>query len=315
MSKTMRHTSKSTRNTQPPRPAHPSITRRPLGLPAEFPLFVRLHGTRDDEPVRAMHVHDVLEVGYRREGAGTFFVGPKVIPFAQGDITVITDLEIHRAQSAPGTSSSWAWFFFQPAALLGAACPGWYSYHAEDYAGERFRNVIKGATHPALTAAVKEMMREAEERGPAYEHSMRALVVVLLNRLHRTFGAKKRRRSAAAARDRARAGPGQDDMARLCPALDLVSRAYREPLPVGEMAEACHMSVRTFQLVFTRAMGCPPQEYVIRSRVRAAQALLASTDTRITRIAMDCGFGSLSSFNRAFRKVVGRTPREERAGR
>ena len=72
------------------------------------------------------------------------------------------------------------------------------------------------------------------------------------------------------------------------------------------------MSDRNFQLVFTRSMRCGPQQYVIRSRVRAAQALLASTDMRITQIAMDCGFGSLSSFNRAFMKVAGRTPRQER---
>ncbi|MBI5725970.1 MAG: helix-turn-helix transcriptional regulator [Planctomycetes bacterium] len=275
----------------------------PLDLPREFPLDVVLGGRRDDEPIRFLHVHNALEIGYCRDGSGTLFVGSKVLPFRGGDMTVITDLEMHRCQSARGTSSSWTWFFFQPALLLEPQFAGQYVYEAARYSGADFSNVLSGRDFSAIIAIIKEMTGEARSRNAHYRASLRALILVLLNRLHAAFGKR---------RFRVRDVPARRDIERICPALDLVSRQHHEPLALPLLASACHMSLRNFQIVFMRAMGCSPGQYLIRTRVRSAQGMLAGTDAAITQIALSCGFGSLSSFNRNFRKVAGRAPRAER---
>ena len=45
-------------------------------------------------------------------------------------------------------------------------------------------------------------------------------------------------------------------------------------------------------------------------RVSYAQALLMREDASILQVAMDSGFGSVSAFNKCFRKKAGMTPSE-----
>ena len=280
----------------------PSITYAPIEAARGFPMDIELAGSRSDEPIRMLHFHNALEIGYCHEGTGTFHVGSKILEYQSGDMTVITDLEVHRCQSARGTVSSWAWFFFQPAMLLEATHAGQYVYTPQAYAGSDFPNVITTEKHPDLVGIVKELIREAGNPADGYESSMRALVVVLLNRMHAAFGHAGRQ-----------AVPHHyDTLARISPALDRISQNYHQPLTIPRLAAMCGMSLRNFQVVFSRAMECSPQEYLIRTRVRAAQGLLRGTDMPITEIAFACGFQSLSSFNRAFRNVTQHAPREMR---
>ena len=51
------------------------------------------------------------------------------------------------------------------------------------------------------------------------------------------------------------------------------------------------------------------------ARVRAAQALLADTDTKITSIAFEVGCGSLQHFSTIFRKATGVAPSAWRESR
>ena len=280
----------------------PSITYCPIEAPRGFPMDIELAGSRSDEPVRTLHFHNALEIGYCHEGTGTFYVGSKILEYQRGDMTVITDLEVHRCRSTRGTVSSWAWFFFQPALLLEAGHAGQYVYDPKTYAGSGFQNILSSVKHPSLVAIVKEMIREAGNPAGGYAISMRSLVVVLLNRMHAAFGHAGRKVVAL----------HHDTLARIAPALDSISQNYHEPLEIPQLAAKCKMCMRNFQSVFSRAMECSPQEYLIRTRVRAAQGLLRGTNLPIASIAFECGFRSLSSFNRAFRKVAQCAPREMR---
>ena len=53
--------------------------------------------------------------------------------------------------------------------------------------------------------------------------------------------------------------------------------------------------------------------YVNQVRIRnAARMLTEETDKTILEIALDCGFGNISYFNRIFRRLNGMTPKEYR---
>ena len=47
-------------------------------------------------------------------------------------------------------------------------------------------------------------------------------------------------------------------------------------------------------------------------RIENAQHLLETTDRSILDISGSCGYNNISNFNRAFRRVTGKTPREYR---
>ncbi|HEY3298341.1 MAG TPA: helix-turn-helix domain-containing protein, partial [Armatimonadota bacterium] len=50
------------------------------------------------------------------------------------------------------------------------------------------------------------------------------------------------------------------------------------------------------------------KEYLIHRRIVEAQHLLEETDTKVTTIACEVGFDSISAFNRDFHMLTGITP-------
>ena len=64
---------------------------------------------------------------------------------------------------------------------------------------------------------------------------------------------------------------------------------------------------------FKHVTGTKFVDYVARTRFNRACALLREGDLRVSEIAFAVGFQSLSQFNRVFRKLSGKSPREYRA--
>src|SRR5262249_48768179 len=98
-----------------------------------------------------------------------------------------------------------------------------------------------------------------------------------------------------------------------------VARTVREiehhpegDLTLGNLAREAALSPFHFLRVFERLTGVTPHQYVLRTRLREAVARLASEPGKILDLALDCGFGDLSNFNRAFRAELGVSPRAYR---
>lgn len=270
----------------------------PLAFDLAFPVHIILDGERDDQAITQMHVHDALEIGCCLAGSGTLYVGAKILPFRQGDITVITDREYHRCRSSPGSRSHWAWFFLQPTRLLVPAATSSLTWEPERFAGPQFANVLPQRRYPELAARVRELVEEAR-RGDAYmRQNLRCLFVLLINELHRRF-----RPAPRATTREPMAAP-----ARLAPALELITTRFHETLTIPALARACQMGLRSFESHFQRQMQASPRDYLLRCRVQAAAALLQASERTVAEIAYECGFGSLSSFNRAFVRHLGTTP-------
>ena len=68
------------------------------------------------------------------------------------------------------------------------------------------------------------------------------------------------------------------------------------------------MSANYFSEKFKQATGLNFVEYVARTRVEKARNLLLNPNMRISEVAFEVGFQSLSQFNRVFRRVTGESP-------
>jgi AraC-like DNA-binding protein len=64
-----------------------------------------------------------------------------------------------------------------------------------------------------------------------------------------------------------------------------------------------------FLRCFEDLTGTTPHQYVLRARLRRAATRLNQEHARIIDIALDCGFGDVSNFNRSFRAEFGNRPR------
>ncbi len=109
--------------------------------------------------------------------------------------------------------------------------------------------------------------------------------------------------------------PPQREPASVVKAKTWISEHDGEKISLDQVARAVNVSAKYFSEVFSRAAGMPFVEYVSRVRVEKARALLAEPEARVGEIALAVGFGSLSQFNRAFRKFTGLSPRQYRANR
>lgn len=95
---------------------------------------------------------------------------------------------------------------------------------------------------------------------------------------------------------------------RLLRARDAMDREYARPLDVRAVAVIAHISPAHFSRCFRTVFGESPHRYLQRRRVERSMFLLRESDRTVTEICFDVGFGSLGTFSRTFREIVGQTP-------
>lgn len=88
---------------------------------------------------------------------------------------------------------------------------------------------------------------------------------------------------------------------------------YREKLSLHKVAGIVNMSATYFSEKFKEATGLNFVDYVARTRIEKARNLLQNRTLRISEVAFEVGFQSLSQFNRAFKKITGQSPKSFRA--
>jgi len=95
-------------------------------------------------------------------------------------------------------------------------------------------------------------------------------------------------------------------------AKEYIKQHQAEELSLGLVAKAVNTSTFYFCKMFKKATGINFTDYVSRVRIENAKNLLLNPNLRISEIAYDVGFQSLTHFNRVFKKIVGQSPTEYR---
>lgn len=85
-----------------------------------------------------------------------------------------------------------------------------------------------------------------------------------------------------------------------------------EHLTLDEISRHAGLSPHHFCKVFRRAAGVNLIDYINRSRIEVARQMLLKDDARVSEVAFEVGYQSLSQFNRSFRSVTGESPTEYR---
>jgi AraC-like DNA-binding protein len=96
-------------------------------------------------------------------------------------------------------------------------------------------------------------------------------------------------------------------------ARDYIDKHKTEELSLADVAKAAGASVFHFCKVFHKATGLTFTDYVARVRLEEARTRLLNPNLRVSEIAYDVGFQSLTQFNRTFKRVFGQSPSEFRA--
>jgi AraC-like DNA-binding protein len=95
-------------------------------------------------------------------------------------------------------------------------------------------------------------------------------------------------------------------------AREYIDKHKTESLSLAAVARAAGASVFHFCKVFRKATGLRFTDYVARLRLEDARTRLLNPSLRISEIAYDVGFQSLTQFNRTFKRIFGESPSEFR---
>lgn len=87
-----------------------------------------------------------------------------------------------------------------------------------------------------------------------------------------------------------------------------IAEHAQDDLSLAAVAQAVNMSASYFSEKFKEITGINFVAYVARTRIEKARNLLHNSNLRISEIAFEAGFQSLSQFNRDFKRVTGKTP-------
>lgn len=81
-----------------------------------------------------------------------------------------------------------------------------------------------------------------------------------------------------------------------------------EPITLAQVANATHVSTFHFCKMFKRATGLTFTQHLTLTRIARAKELLANPQKRVSEVAYEVGFGSLTQFNRVFLRNAGQSP-------
>jgi len=96
-------------------------------------------------------------------------------------------------------------------------------------------------------------------------------------------------------------------------AKEYIHEHQTENLRLGHVAKACNTSTFYFCKMFRKVTGINFTDYLSRVRIEKSKNLLLNPNLRVSEIAFEVGFQSLTHFNRVFKKILGQSPTEYRA--
>jgi AraC-like DNA-binding protein/mannose-6-phosphate isomerase-like protein (cupin superfamily) len=277
------------------------VIREHVTHPDQSFRFLRFETTRFEG---APHRHHHLELTWIEAGAGLRFVGDSVAPFQTGDLVLLGANTPHCWLSSRSRSGGAATVVqFSPSLLARDSLPELARF--APLAEKSGVGLLVGGSVRTRTVEILADMRTAGSIG-----RLAGLLQILeLLQAHERSLTPLARRSMQA--HGARTADGRADR-RIDRVLGWIHRQMARELTVAEAARMARVTPGAFSRYFRHEVGKPFTEYVNDVRCSEACVLLRRTDKSVAVIAQECGFATLSHFNRQFRLRYDMTPREFR---
>jgi AraC-like DNA-binding protein len=249
------------------------------------------------------HWHDEYELIYLKKGQGKLLVGNQAINFNEGDVYFF----------APGLNHA---FFNIPESQSGRknahAVVIQFKYN---FLGENFWNKSENIQ-------IQKLLGKSEQGimfpGLKNEIITRICNIGKLNGISRltellsvleqlSLSGKKQVLSAGET-----AMAGKDDSKVISDVYCYVAENFQKNITFSTAASVANMQRAAFCRYFKRKTKKKFSAFVNEVRIAHARKLLSETDRSIIEICYECGFESLSYFNRQFKLLTGYPPREFR---
>lgn len=249
------------------------------------------------------HFHNLMEVGYCRDGEGMIGLNGQNFPYEAGMVSILPANYPHTTNSRNGTKSYWEYFYFEPEHVLAKL------YEENVAAKEQMlrllneRPVLKNPGNAAgMHMIIRQILEEMRLKEPLYRVSVRGLLTALVVEIARD-NSKHSKEQGKSLREE-----GSSGLSLIHNAFDYIDKYYMEKIRVEDLADTCGLSETHFRRLFIASMHMPPMEYVNLVRVQMACELMKKTNYSMDEVAQRVGFVTTSTFNRNFKKIVATSP-------
>ena len=100
----------------------------------------------------------------------------------------------------------------------------------------------------------------------------------------------------------------QNETDRLNQVYEYVLKNFRRKILLEELADLLCMTPTSFSRFFTMKNNKPFSKFVAEIRIKHACKLLTETEDSISQICYECGFNTLSNFNKQFKDIMLKRP-------
>lgn len=242
--------------------------------------------------IAPMHIHDLLEVVYCRDGELDITIDDVNYRLERSDVAVICPLVVHSYNVSARNGVDGVIFIVNTALypalsdVLSDACPVSPVIRSRD---------ISGAAFYALSALCNICENPL---GSGSELKSIAWLGVALAELCTQMTIAERTLSA------------RDTIMRT---ILYLQRNFRQPLTLNQAAAATGASPNYLSALFSKQLRISFHTLLNAMRLNHALDMLRHSDLPVTEICYDCGFSSLRTFNRVFMDSFGMTPRQLRS--
>lgn len=100
----------------------------------------------------------------------------------------------------------------------------------------------------------------------------------------------------------------QHETDRLNKVYEYAFQNFRKKVLLEDLADLLHMTPTSFSRYFTMKNNKPFSRFISEIRIKHACKMLTETDESIAKICYDCGFNTLSNFNKQFKEIMLKKP-------
>ncbi|MBM7567287.1 AraC family transcriptional regulator [Paenibacillus sacheonensis] len=236
----------------------------------------------------SLHGHDFFELLYIRSGKAVHRLNDKSFRAGAGDVFVIQAGDTHAFEPI---TPHFEW-------IDCLIMPGFVDYDVSSLLSSRKYYASDGMEIEYLMQA---MLREYEEKKPAYLIKLRGYLLALLAELGRQGEQEKERDYVSRKKTRL-----------LQEAVEYVHLQYRDKIKLDDAAAKLGISRSSLSRLFREQLHDSFAGFVNAYRLERGSLLLRSGDAPIRDIALECGFADGKHFRTQFRRRFGMTPGEYR---
>ncbi len=251
------------------------------------------------------HFHLGYEIYYLADGERTFFIKDRIVQVCKGMLVIINSNELHKTTDAGKSDYKRFVINFREKFLLSQ------NESINVYLNDFFNRInkqhyfilqLKASEQMYIENLFYNMLDEIKCKSnglEAFLHSFLMQMIIWTNRYLEDYSTPDFHHLSLKHQ-------------KVLEIVQYINNHYSEPISISFISKHYYISSFYLSRIFKEATGFTFLEYLTSIRIKEAQKLLTDSELKVSIISDIVGIGSISQFNRVFRRITGMSPMEYR---